>query len=137
MVQAGPISAGLVSFVANTGGNLRMNSPNQSCLPVEVRVALYRRVLACAYIEACEHYGIQLTLTLEGVESAIANEIEKQYVVAHGFDQGVEMACDMLGDMVYPDFLDMPPCLTPLGEQVMDEVCRGHIDTGKLNATLH
>jgi len=114
-----------------------MNSPNQSCLPVEVRVALYRRVLACAYIEACEHYGLQLTLTLEGVESAIANEIEKQYVVTHGFDQGVEMACDMMGDMVYPDFLDCPPCLTPLGEQIMDTVCQDHIAIAKLNSTLH
>ncbi len=114
-----------------------MNTPNQSCLPVELRVALYRRVLACAYIEACEHYGFKLALTLEGVESAIANEIEKQYVIAHGFDHGVEMACDMLGDMVYPDFLDMPPCLTPLGEQVMDAACQDHIDINKLDATLH
>jgi hypothetical protein len=46
-------------------------------------------------------------------------------------------ACDMLGDMVYPDFLDMPPCLTPLGEQVMDAVCQDHIDIDKLNTTLH
>jgi len=43
----------------------------------------------------------------------------------------------MLGDMVYPDFLDMPPCLTPLGEQVMDAVCQDHIDIDKLNTTLH
>jgi hypothetical protein len=114
-----------------------MNTLNQSCLPVELRVALYRRVLAYVYIEACEHYyGLELNLTLEDLESAIASEIEKQYVVAHGFDQSVEIACNMLGDMVYPDFLDMPPCLTPLGEQVMDAVCRDHIEIDKLNTTL-
>ena len=114
-----------------------MNSPNQSCIPVELRVAVYRRVLACAYLEACEHYGLQLTLTLDELESTIANEIEKPYVVTHGFDQGIELACAMLGDMVHPDFLDMPPCLTPLGEQAMDTVCQDRINIGKLNSTLH
>jgi hypothetical protein len=113
-----------------------MDIQNQSCIPVELRVALYRRVLACAYIEACEHYGLELTLTLDELESAIANEIEKQYVVAHGFDQGVELACEMLGDMVYPDFLDMPPCLTPLGEQIMDTVCQKNIGICKHDSAL-
>jgi len=114
-----------------------MKIQNQSCVPVEVRVSLYRRVLACAYIEACEHYGLQLTLTLDELESTIANEIEKPYVITHGFNQGIELACKMLSDLVYPDFLDMPPCLTPLGEEIMDTVCQGHINIGKLNSTLH
>lgn len=113
------------------------SSPSQSCIPVELRLALYRRAVACAYHDACKYYGLELSMTLDALEAAIANEVEAFYVAEHGAARGVAMACDVLGDMVYPDFLDMPPCLTPLGESVMDAVCQDHIGISQLHTTLH
>ncbi len=114
-----------------------MTQENQPCIPIELRLALYRRAVACAYRDACQRYGLRLDLTLDALETAIAEEVEALYVQEHGAEQGVELACGALGDMVYPDFLELPPCLTPLGESVMDAVCQDHIGTGRLNATLH
>jgi len=114
-----------------------MNTHNQSCIPVELRIALYRRAVACAYQTTCKQYGIHVALSLDALEAKIANEVEAFHVAEHGLELGVEIACAMLGDMVTPDFLDASPRLTALGERVMDEVCQHHLKTVRLNATLH
>ncbi|XQN46154.1 hypothetical protein ACOKXP_02885, partial [Serratia fonticola] len=33
-----------------------MNTLNQSCLPIEVRTAVYRRAVAQAYLDTCAFY---------------------------------------------------------------------------------
>jgi len=114
-----------------------MNTDNQSCIPVELRIALYRRAVACAYQTTCKQYGIHVALSLETLEAKIANEVEAYHVAEHGLELGVEAACAMLGDMVVPDILDASPRLTQLGERVMDDICQHHLKTVRLTATLH
>ncbi|MEA9393401.1 DUF5375 family protein [Acerihabitans sp. TG2] len=114
-----------------------MNTHNQSCIPVELRIALYRRAVACAYQTTCEQYGIQLALSLDALEAKIANEVEAFHVEEYGLEMGVEVACAMLGDMVTPDILDTPPRLTTFGEWVMDDVCRHHLKPAGIKATVH
>ena len=114
-----------------------MNNHNQSCIPIEIRIALYRRAVACAYQATCEQYGIQLALPLDALEAKIATEVEAFHVAEHGLELGVEAACAMLGDMVTSDFLDMSPRLTTLGERVMDDVCQDYLKPVGIKATLH
>lgn len=40
---------------------------NHSCLPVEVRTAVYRRAVAQGYLSACEHYGLNISASLDCV----------------------------------------------------------------------
>ena len=114
-----------------------MNIDNQSCFPLELRIAFYRRAVACAYQTTCEHYGIQLSLSLDALEAKIANEVEAAHVEEYGLELGVEAACAMLGDMVAPYILDTPPRLTTFGEWVMDDVCQHYLKPVELKATLH
>ena len=95
---------------------------NNSCLPVEVRTAVYRRALAQGYLNACKMLGITVTATLDELQMTIALELEGFYVRRHGAEAGMEMACTMLGDMVEPDLLTAPPRLTRLGATMMDEL---------------
>jgi len=44
-----------------------MNTP-QSCLPVEVRTAVYRRALAHAYLETCAFYRVNPGYTLDELQ---------------------------------------------------------------------
>lgn len=98
-----------------------MNTP-QSCLPVEVRTAVYRRALAHAYLDTCAFYRVNPGYTLDELQMAIAMDIEGYFVRQHGAEVGMDMACTMLSDMVQPDILVAPPRLTTLGQKMMDEL---------------
>lgn len=109
---------------------------NHSCLPVEVRTAVYRRALAQGYLNACGTQGIRVSATLDELQMTIALELEGFYVRRHGADAGMEMACTMLGDMVEPDLLTAPPRLTSLGVTMMDELFCGRLSAERRSA-LH
>ena len=109
---------------------------NHSCLPVEVRTAVYRRALAQGYLNACRTQGIRVSATLDELQMTIALELEGFYVRRHGEDAGMEMACTMLGDMIEPDLLTAPPRLTRLGVTMMDELFRSQLSAVS-RATLH
>lgn len=109
---------------------------NHSCLPVEVRTAVYRRALAQGYLNACLTQGIRVSATLDELQMTIALELEGFYVRRHGTDAGMEMACTMLGDMVEPDLLTAPPRLTALGVTMMDELFCGRL-SAEHRAALH
>lgn len=113
-----------------------MTTTNHSCLPVEVRTAVYRRALAQGYLNACERLGIRVSATLDELQMTIALELEGFYVRRHGADNGMEMACTMLGDMVEPDLLTAPPRLTQLGVTLMDELFCSHLAAAS-GSTLH
>ncbi|WP_145484209.1 DUF5375 family protein, partial [Yersinia aldovae] len=101
-----------------------MNTLNQSCLPVEVRTAVYRRALAHAYLDTCVSHGVSLGYSLDELQMTIAMDIEGYFVRQHGPEAGMDMACTMLSDMVQPDILLAPPRLTVLGQKTMDELCQ-------------
>ncbi|UQY43313.1 DUF5375 domain-containing protein [Mixta hanseatica] len=108
---------------------------NQSCLPVEVRTAVYRRAVAQGYLSACEHYGLDVSASLDEVQMTIALELEGYYVRKYGPENGMDMACTMLSEMVQPDVLVAAPRLTRMGETMMDELLCGRLAASK--ATLH
>lgn len=112
-----------------------MNTTQQSCLPVEVLTALYRRALAQAYLDACATYGVETGYTLDELQMTIA-AVESYYVRQHGTKLGMDIACAMLRDMVQPDILVAKPRLTPLGESMMDELFRPCLHTTP-HTTLH
>ena len=72
-----------------------MNTTQQSCLPVEVLTALYRRALAQAYLDACTAYGVETGYTLDELQMTIAKEVESYYVRQHGAKLGMDIACAM------------------------------------------
>ncbi|WP_336278220.1 DUF5375 family protein [Cronobacter dublinensis] len=111
------------------------NFNNQSCLPVEVRTAVYRRAVAQGYLSACEHYGLNVSASLDEVQMTIALELEGYYVRKYGPENGMDMACTMLSEMVQPDVLVAAPRLTRMGETMMDELLCGRLAASK--ATLH
>lgn len=113
-----------------------MMTANNSCLPVEVRTAVYRHALAQGYLNACKTLGITVSATLDELQMTIALELEGFYVRRHGAEAGMEMACTMLGDMVEPDLLTAPPRLTRLGANMMDELFCSQL-TATRRATLH
>ena len=113
-----------------------MMTTNHSCLPVELRTAVYRRALAQGYLNACKSLGITVSATLDELQMTIALELEGFYVRRHGPDMGMEMACTMLGDMVERDLLTAPPRLTSLGVTIMDELFCSQLAVAN-RATLH
>lgn len=113
-----------------------MMTANNSCLPVEVRTAVYRRALAQGYLNACTTLGITVLATLDELQMTVALELEGFYVRRHGAEAGMEMACTMLGDMVEPDLLTAPPRLTRLGATMMDELFCSQLAATR-RATLH
>ncbi|MBN5299007.1 DUF5375 family protein, partial [Serratia marcescens] len=51
-------------------------------------------------------------------------------------EDGMDMACTMLSDMVQPDVLVAAPRLTALGQKMMDELCCERLSAAQ-NATVH
>ncbi|WP_192840035.1 DUF5375 family protein, partial [Escherichia coli] len=49
-------------------------------LSLSLRVALYRRAVACAWLSACHQQNRHLQLTLDEIETAIARELEGFYL---------------------------------------------------------
>ena len=113
-----------------------MNTNNQSCIPLEVRTALYRRAVAQAYLDSCRENGVELSCTLSELEIAIELELESAHVREHGVSTGTEIACAMLGDMVQDTVLTDKPRLTVLGHIIMGELCQPHTRTTSAT-TLH
>ncbi|CQH63922.1 DUF5375 family protein [Yersinia enterocolitica] len=114
-----------------------MNLNNTSCIPLEVRTALYRRAVAQAYLDTCVSYGVALTMNIDELQMVIAENVEVYFMTRHGPESGMEAACCMLEDMVLPDILSVAPRLTLLGETMMDELCRAYIKTANMPVTLH
>ncbi|WP_273855221.1 DUF5375 family protein [Serratia liquefaciens] len=108
----------------------------QSCLPIEVRTAVFRRAVAQAYSDTCAFYRVSIGYTLDELQMLIAMRLEGFFVQQHGAEAGMDMACTMLSDMVQPDVLVAPPRLTTLGQKLMDELCCDHLATAS-HATVH
>ncbi len=69
-------------------------------LSLSLRVALYRRAVACAWLSVCHQQNHHLQLTLEEIETAIAHELEGFYLRQHGQTKGMEIACALLSDLM-------------------------------------
>ncbi|CVH26830.1 Uncharacterised protein [Serratia marcescens] len=93
-----------------------------SCLPIEVRTAVFRRAVAQAYLDTCAFYRVSLGYTLDELQMTIALRLEGHFVRQYGAEDGMDMACTMLSDMVQPDVLVAAPRLTALGQKMMDEL---------------
>ena len=96
-------------------------------LSLSLRVALYRRAVACAWLSACYQQNRHLQLTLDEIETAIARELEGFYLRQHGQTKGMEIACALLSDLMEYGPLMSCPALSQLGIAVMDELCVRHI----------
>lgn len=107
-----------------------------SCLPIEVRTAVFRRAVAQAYLDTCAFYRVSLGYTLDELQMTIALRLEGHFVRQYGAADGMDMACTMLSDMVQPDVLVASPRLTALGQKMMDELCCERLSAAQ-NATVH
>jgi len=107
-----------------------------SCLPIEVRTAVFRRAVAHAYRDTCAFYRVSLDYTLDELQMLIALRLEGYFVQQHGAAVGMDMACTMLSDMVLPDVLVAAPRLTTLGQKMMDELCCDQLATA-CHTTVH
>ncbi|MDY0922689.1 DUF5375 domain-containing protein [Leclercia sp. CFBP8987] len=100
-------------------------------MPVQLtpalRVALYRRAIACAWLTVCEHQNRYPLLTLDTLESAMTDELEGFYLRQHGEEKGRQIACALLEDLMEAGPLKAAPSLSFLGLVVMDELCARHI----------
>ncbi|HBN5543059.1 TPA: DUF5375 domain-containing protein [Enterobacter cloacae] len=96
-------------------------------LPPVLRAALYRRAVACAWLTVCERQRRYPHLTLDALESAIADELEGFYLRQHGEEKGRQIACALLEDLMEAGPLKATPSLSFLGLAVMDELCARHI----------
>ena len=94
-----------------------------------LRTALYRRAVACAWLTACHEQKRHCGLTLERLERAISSQFEDFYVRQHGRERGQEIACALLADLLVAGPLKSAPCLSFLGQVLMDELC------GRLEST--
>ncbi|EOV2672799.1 DUF5375 family protein, partial [Enterobacter hormaechei] len=65
-----------------------------------LRTALYRRAVACAWLTVCERQHRYEHLTLDALESAIADELEGFYLRQHGEEKGRQIACALLEDLM-------------------------------------
>ncbi|VXD08833.1 conserved hypothetical protein [Enterobacterales bacterium 8AC] len=116
---------------------LSLDKGGNSCIPLEVRTALFRRAVAEAYIAACSAQGKTLDCTLDGVQMQIAKEMEAVFVKLHGIDEGMEIACSLLGDMVAPDILLAAPRLTIQGCNIMGEMFGVKVTPSTSSPTVH
>ncbi|MGQ5800182.1 DUF5375 family protein [Serratia sp. IR-2025] len=116
---------------------MTLDNGSASCIPLEVRTALFRRAVAEAYLAACAAQGMTLPHTLDSLQMLIASDIEALFVKLHGVDEGMAIACSLLGDMVAPDILLAAPQLTAQGCNIMAELCGVAITSGHPAPTLH
>ena len=96
-------------------------------LSLSLRVALYRRAVACAWLSVCHQQNRHPQLTLDEIEAAIACELEGFYLRQHGQTKGMEIACALLSDLMQSGTLMPCTALSKLGIAVMDELCVRHI----------
>jgi hypothetical protein len=88
-----------------------------------LKAALYRRAVACAWLTLCHEQNRYTSLTLARLEHAIETELEGFYLRQHGRQRGQEIACALLADLMAAGPLKAAPCLSFLGQVVMDELC--------------
>ena len=98
-------------------------------LPPVLRAALYRRAVACAWLNLCARQHRYPQLTLDALETAMSNELEGFYLRQHGEEKGRQIACALLEDLMEAGPLKAAPSLSFLGMAVLDELCARHIDT--------
>ncbi len=96
-------------------------------LKPELRAALYKRAVACAWLTFCESQRRYPYLTLDALESVIAEELEGFFLNQHGEEEGWQIACTLLEDLVETGSLNAAPTLSFLGLTVMDELCARYI----------
>ncbi len=53
-----------------------------SCLPIEVRTAVFRRAVAQAYLDTCAFYRVNLGYTLDELQMTIALRLEGHLCVS-------------------------------------------------------
>ncbi|MCU7062661.1 DUF5375 domain-containing protein [Serratia ureilytica] len=116
---------------------MTLDNGSASCIPLEVRTALFRRAVAEAYLAACAAQGMTLPHTLDSLQMLIASDIEALFVKLHGVDEGMAIACSLLGDMVAPDILLAAPQLTSQGCNIMAELCGVAVTSSHPAPTLH
>ncbi len=92
-----------------------------------LRAAMYRRAVACAWLNLCARQHRYPQLTLDTLEGAIAAELEGFYLRQHGEEKGRQIACALLEDLMEAGPLKAAPSLSFLGMAVMDELCARHI----------
>ncbi|EFV4531339.1 DUF5375 domain-containing protein [Salmonella enterica] len=92
-------------------------------LPADLRIAFYRRAVACAWLHICQRQGRYSHITLDLLESAIVAELEGFYLLRYGETKGCEIACALLEDLMQAGALKAAPSLSFLGLAVMDELC--------------
>ncbi|WP_432535639.1 DUF5375 domain-containing protein [Pantoea eucalypti] len=92
-------------------------------LSPELHSALSRRAVACAWLTVCREQKRYPGLTLARLEHAIETELEGFYLRQHGRQRGQEIACALLDDLLASGPLKSAPCLSFLGQVVMDELC--------------
>ncbi|WP_413736521.1 DUF5375 family protein [Sodalis sp. RH21] len=110
---------------------------NTAILTTELRIALYRRVAALAYRNYCTANHIPHDIELEELEVKIAYEVEVDHILEYGPQNGLEYACELLSDMVDPDFLNAPPRLTEWGVEAMNSILGGGSNMSNENKILH
>ncbi|MGX9241992.1 DUF5375 domain-containing protein [Pantoea dispersa] len=91
-------------------------------LSPDLRAALSRRAVACAWLTLCREQQRYPGLTLARLEHAIESELEGFYLRQHGRRRGQEIACALLDDLLAAGPLKSAPCLSFLGQVVMDEL---------------
>ncbi|ARJ40983.1 hypothetical protein B1H58_02540 [Pantoea alhagi] len=102
---------------------------NTHTLSPDLRAALSRRAVACAWLSLCRRQQRYPMLTLTRLERAIENELEGFYLRQHGRVRGQEIACALLDDLLAAGPLKSAPSLSFLGQVVMDEL------SGRLEST--
>ncbi|HFI5326074.1 TPA: DUF5375 family protein [Serratia liquefaciens] len=116
---------------------MTLDNGSASCIPLEVRTALFRRAVAEAYLAACAAQGMTLPHSLDDLQRLIASDIEALFVKLHGIDEGMEIACSLLGEMVAPNILLAAPQLTVQGCNIMAELCGVAVTSSHPAPTLH
>ncbi|SEQ09717.1 hypothetical protein SAMN05216522_101182 [Rosenbergiella nectarea] len=96
---------------------MKAQSPNTA-----LQLALTRRAVACAWLTVCHEQQRYLRLTLVRLESYIEMELENFYLRQYGVEQGQEIACAFLNDLLVTTPVNATPCLSFLGNVVMDEL---------------
>jgi len=96
-------------------------------LSTELRSALSRRAVACAWLTVCREHKRYPGLTLARLEHAIETELEGFYLRQHGEEKGRQIACALLEDLMEAGPVKAVPSLSFLGLAVMDELCARHI----------
>jgi len=110
---------------------------NTAILTTELRLSLYRRVAALAYQNFCIANDSHQEIDLDALEVKIAYEVEVYHILEYGHEDGLEYACELLSDMIEPDFLLAPPKLTEWGIEAMYSILGNNVKPVIEDKILH